>query len=216
MKIGTDSVLLGAWTGCSGPGEALDIGTGTGILALMIAQRCPELSITALEPEEKAFREARENIASSPWSDRITCYQGRLQEYSPENTYSLIIANPPFYDEDIAATGKGRSMARQSAHLPSGDLIEGANRLLAENGCFNLILPETASRNFILKAAEASLYLTRQCLVHPDETKPVKRRLLSFTRKRGEIVQEKICIRKNGIWSPEYRQLTQSYYLSMH
>lgn len=216
MKIGTDSVLLGAWTGCSGPGEGLDIGTGTGILALMIAQRCPELVITALEPEEKAFREARENIAKSPWPDRITCHQLRLQEYLPGKTYSLILINPPFYEEDIAAPGTGRSMARQSAHLPSDDLIEGANRLLAENGCFNLILPETAARSFILKAAEASLYLARQCLVYPDENKPVKRRLLSFVRQRGEIVQDKICIRKNGTWSSEYRKLTEAYYISLH
>ena len=130
MKVGTDGVLLGAWTRGSGK-QALDIGTGTGLIALMIAQNHPGLNIHAIEPHLKASDEAARNFANSPWSDRLHIHSETLQQHQSDTLYDLIVSNPPFYQAAPKAPDAARSMARQSVHLPSEELLQHTSRLLS-------------------------------------------------------------------------------------
>ncbi len=213
MKVGTDSVLLGAWTTCHGFEQGLDIGSGTGILSLMLAQRNPRLHITGIEPNEDAFRQACENMELSPWSDRLRCQASTLQDFNPDRTFNLIISNPPFYEDDTSAPDAGRAQARQASHLSSTELLDGVNRLLTPKGQFAVIQPEDTAIRFILLAAEYGLFLRRQCQVFPDDHKPAHRRMMEFCRTRGEAVQERLMIRKAEVLSAEFKDLTRPFYL---
>ena len=215
MKIGTDSLLLGAWTDAGNCHDALDVGTGTGILSLMLAQRYSELRITGIEPHQKAFQEATVNFRNSPWSNRLISENTTLQDFSVCRKFDLILSNPPYYTENIPSPERGRSQARQAVHLPAEELISCSAQLLAPRGRFILILPEANSISFIVAAAKKGLYVRRQCLIHPDTNMNPNRRMMEFRRKRGVVRQEYIFIRKDGKWSDEYRKLTENYLLRL-
>uniref|UniRef100_UPI00374D869F tRNA1(Val) (adenine(37)-N6)-methyltransferase n=1 Tax=Flavobacterium sp. TaxID=239 RepID=UPI00374D869F len=140
MKVGTDGVLLGAWTPINhNPNSILDIGTGTGIIALMLAQHTSAEQIDALEIDEDAYEQATDNFENSPWSDRLFCYHAGLDEFveEPEDEYDLIVCNPPFYTEDYKTDNEQRDLARFSDAMPFEELIEAADLLLSENGIFS-------------------------------------------------------------------------------
>ena len=161
MKIGTDGVLLGAWAPIKQqPYSILDIGTGTGIIALILAQRSNATQIDALEIEENAYEQATDNFENSPWNDRLFCFHAGLDEFmeEPEDEYDLIVSNPPFYAEDFKTNDDQRDLARFQDALPFEDLIEAADLLLSENGIFAVIIPFKEEERFLTIANEFELY----------------------------------------------------------
>ena len=185
MKIGTDGVLLGAWAPVEeNPFSVLDIGTGTGIIALMLAQRSNAAQIDALEIEENAYEQATDNFENSPWNDRLFCFHAGLDEFmdEPEDEYDLIVSNPPFYAEDYKTNNEQRDLARFQDALPFEDLIEAADLLLSENGILAVIIPFKEEERFLALAHEFELYPTKITRVKGTPTTEIKRSLLAFKR----------------------------------
>lgn len=220
MKIGTDGVLLGAWTPIeNNPFSILDIGTGTGIIALMLAQRSPEEQIDALEIDEEAYEQSVENFENSPWSDRLFCFHAGLDEFieEPEDEYDLIVSNPPFYNEDYKTESKQRDMARFQDAMPFENLIEAAALLLSENGVFSVIVPFKEEDTFLALAKEYELYPIKITRVKGTPTTEIKRSLLAFGRTENIdiTIDELIIETARHIYTKEYIALTNEFYLKM-
>ena len=220
MKIGTDGVLLGAWAPVEqNPFSVLDIGTGTGIIALMLAQRSNAAQIDALEIEENAYEQATDNFENSPWNDRLFCFHAGLDEFmdEPEDEYDLIVSNPPFYAEDYKTNYEQRDLARFQDALPFEDLIEAADLLLSENGILAVIIPFKEEERFLALAHEFELYPTKITRVKGTPTTEIKRSLLAF--KRFELPtlhsDELIIETARHQYTTEYIELTQEFYLKM-
>ena len=161
MKIGTDGVLLGAWTPLiNNPYNLLDIGAGTGILSLMLAQRSNLEQIDAIEIDEGAYEQCVENFEASPWSDRLFCFHAGLDEFvdDPEEEYDLIISNPPFYTDTFKSENTQRDIARFEDALPFEELIEAADLLLSDNGIFSVIIPFKEEAKFVSMCKELDLF----------------------------------------------------------
>lgn len=220
MKIGTDGVLLGAWTPIEHrPFSVLDIGAGTGILALMLAQRSSAEQIDALEIDEEAFEQCVENFENSLWSDRLYCYHAGLDEFmeEPEDEYDLIVSNPPFYSEDYKTESEQRDLARFQDALPFEDLIEAASVLLSENGIFTVIIPYKEESKFIGLAKECNLFPLKITRVKGTPTTDVKRSLLafSFAEKTNFPINELIIETARHQYTEDYIALTKEFYLKM-
>lgn len=220
MKIGTDGVLLGAWTPISNnPFSILDIGAGTGIIALMLAQRSNTEQIDALEIDEDAYEQATDNFENSPWSDRLFCYHAGLDEFveEPEDEYDIIVSNPPFYTEDYKTENEQRDIARFADAMPFEELIEAADLLLSENGIFSVIIPFKEEESFLALAAAYELYPLKITRVKGTPTTEIKRSLLAFTRNETTDfpIDELIIETARHIYTPEYISLTQEFYLKM-
>ena len=220
MKIGTDGVLLGAWTPISNnPFSILDIGTGTGIIALMLAQRSNAGQIDALEIDEEAYEQSVDNFENSPWSDRLFCFHAGLDEFvdEPEDEYDLIVSNPPFYTEDYKTENEQRDLARFQDAMPFNDLIEAADLLLSENGIFAVIIPYKEEHNFLAIAKDYELYPMKITRVKGIATTEIKRSLLAFSRKETIDFQidELIIEISRHQYASEYISLTKDFYLKM-
>lgn len=220
MKVGTDGVLLGAWAPIDhNPFSVLDIGAGTGIIALMIAQRSHAQQIDALEIDEDAYEEATDNFENSPWNDRLFCFHAGLDEFieEPEDEYDLIVSNPPFYSEDYKTKSEQRDLARFQDAMPFEELIESADLLLSENGIFAVILPYKEEENFIVLAKNSELYPTKITHVKGSPTSEIKRSLLAFSRHQSTKVEiDELVIEINRhVYTPEYIALTKDFYLKM-
>ena len=220
MKVGTDGVLLGAWTPIENhPFSILDIGTGTGILALMLAQRSSAQQIDALEIDEDAYEQATDNFENSPWNDRQFCFHAGLDEFveEPEDEYDLIVSNPPFYSEDYKSSNDQRDLARFQDAMPFEDLIEAADLLLSENGIFSVIIPFKEEEKFIDLCAEVELFPLKVTRVKGIPTSEMKRSLLAFSRNETSNfpIDELIIEIARHIYTPEYIALTQDFYLKM-
>ena len=220
MKIGTDGVLLGAWTPLkNNPFSILDIGTGTGIIALMLSQRSHAEQIDALEIDEDAYEQAVDNFENSPWSDRLFCFHAGLDEFveEPEDEYDLIVSNPPFYTEDYKTENEQRDLARFADAMPFEDLIEAAALLLSENGIFSVIIPFKEEEKFMAIAKEYELYPVKITRVKGNPTSEIKRSLLAFTRDENTLISsdELIIETARHIYTPEYIELTKDFYLKM-
>ena len=220
MKIGTDGVLLGAWTPLDhDPFSILDIGTGTGIIALMLAQRSEASQIDALEIDENAYEQSTDNFENSPWNDRLYCFHAGLDEFveEPEDEYDLIVSNPPFYTEDFKTDNEARDLARFADAMPFEDLIEAAALLLSENGIFAVIIPFKEEASFITLAEEYELYPVKITRVKGTTTSEIKRSLLAFGRtKPTEFpIDELIIETARHQYTPEYIELTKAFYLKM-
>ena len=220
MKIGTDGVLLGAWSPLDHtPISILDIGTGTGIIALMLAQRTQALQIDALEIDENAYEQATDNFENSPWNDRLYCFHAGLDEFveEPEDEYDLIVSNPPFYTENFKTDNDARDLARFSDAMPFEDLIEAAALLLSENGIFAVILPFKEEASFIALAEEYELYPAKITRVKGTPSSEIKRSLLAFSRNKPiEFpIDELIIETARHQYTPEYIDLTKDFYLKM-
>lgn len=217
MKIGTDSVLLGAWTPLNHPQSILDIGAGTGLLALMLAQRCDALTIDAVEIDEQAYIECSENFEESPWGDRLFCYHASFEEFFTEmdEPYDLIISNPPFYSTDYKTPEKARNTARFSDALPSKQLLEGVSRLLAVEGYFSVILPYSESETFITLAATFGLFPQKITHTRGNEKSELKRSMMLFARKPLPSYPIHIFTieKERGVYTDEYKELTKEFYL---
>jgi tRNA1Val (adenine37-N6)-methyltransferase len=220
MKIGTDGVLLGAWTPIdNNPRSILDIGTGTGIIALMLAQRSNSEQIDGLEIDEEAYEQAVANFENSPWSDRLFCFHAGLDEFieEPEDEYDLIVSNPPFYTDDFKSATEQRDLARFADAMPFEDLIEAADLLLSENGIFAVIIPFKEEDAFLSLAKEYELYPLKITRVQGTPTSEIKRSLLAFSR--DEIsdfpIDELVIEISRHNYTPEYNALTKDFYLKM-
>lgn len=219
MKVGTDGVLLGAWTDLSHrPNTILDIGAGTGLIALMLAQRSGAETIDAVEAEGAAFEECVENFEASPWGDRLFCYHSGFAEFAGEidDTYQLIVSNPPYFDSLVSGADPARDRARQMASLPFDVLLDGVAQLLAPKGRFSAILPFAAEVSFLREADSVGLYPSRITRVKGNPKAPVKRSLLEFTREEGSCEENTFTIElERHQYTPEYTALTRDFYLKM-
>jgi tRNA1Val (adenine37-N6)-methyltransferase len=219
MKVGTDSVLLGAWTPIDNlPFSILDIGAGTGILSLMLAQRSNAEQIDAIEIDEEAYEQCVENFENSPWGDRLFCFHAGLDEFveEPEDEYDLIISNPPFYTDDYKSENAARDIARFEDALPFEDLLEAADLLLSEKGIFSVILPYKEETKFIDLAKEFELYPFKITRVKGTPTTEIKRSLLAFSRIEKAILNDELIIETaRHQYTDEYIALTKDFYLKM-
>jgi tRNA1Val (adenine37-N6)-methyltransferase len=220
MKIGTDSVLLGAWCPIeNNPFSVLDIGAGTGILSLMLAQRSNAEQIDALEIDDDAYEQCVENFENSPWSDRLFCFHAGLDEFvdEPEDEYDLIISNPPFYAEDYKTDNSQRDLARFQEAMPFEELIEAADLLLSENGIFAVIIPYKEEERFIDLCAEVELFPVKVTRVKGSHTTPIVRSLLAFKRyELSVLTADELVIEINRHeYTDDYINLTKDFYLKM-
>mgnify|MGYP003429750734 FL=1 len=220
MKIGTDGVLLGAWAPIDNhPFSILDIGTGTGIIALMLAQRSAAQQIDALEIDEAAYEQATDNFENSPWNDRLFCFHAGLDEFieEPEEEYDLIVSNPPFYSEDYKTENESRDLARFQDAMPFEQLLEAADLLLSEHGIFTVIIPFKEDENFIALANEFELYPLKITRVKGTPTTEIKRSLLAFSRNETTDlpIDELVIETARHVYTQEYIGLTKDFYLKM-
>lgn len=219
MKVGTDGVLLGAWAPVGhNPFSILDIGAGTGLIALMLAQRSHAEQIDALEIDEDAYEQCVENFEESPWGDRLFCYHAGLDEFmeEPEDEYDLILSNPPFYTEDYTSGNEQRDKARFAEAMPFEDLVEAASILLSDEGVFAVIIPFKEEEKFSALAKEEGLYPFKITRVKGMPTTEIKRSLMAFSRVEQEVVIDELVIETaRHQYTPEYIALTQDFYLKM-
>ena len=220
MKIGTDGVLLGAWTPIdNNPKSVLDIGTGTGIIALMLAQRSDAEQIDALEIDENAYEQAVDNFENAPWGDKMFCYHAGLDEFveEPEDEYDLIVSNPPFHSEDYRSENEQRDLARFQEAMPFEDLIDAAALLLSENGIFSVIIPYKEEERFIDMCAEVELFPIKVTRVKGSHKTQIVRSLLAFKRyELAVLVADELVIEINRHeYTDDYIELTKAFYLKM-
>ena len=218
MKVGTDGVLLGSWAPIHhNPFSVLDIGAGTGIIALMLAQRTNAEQIDALEIDEDAYEQAVDNFENSPWGDRLFCFHAGLDEFieEPEDEYDLIVSNPPFYAEDYKTENEQRDLARFQDAMPFEELVEAADLLLSENGIFAIIIPFKEEAKFIALAKESELYPAKITRVKGTPTSTIKRSLLAFSRNETAVLEiDELTIEiDRHVYTPEYIELTKEFYL---
>lgn len=219
MKVGTDAVLLGAWSALDHmPNTILDIGSGTGILALIMAQRSTAELIDALEIDADAYEQCVYNFETSDWGDRLFCYHASLEEFvgEIEDTYDLIISNPPFYTDHFKSRNEARNKARFEDALPFEELLTSASKLLSVTGQLNVIIPFSEEINFISLAKNVDLYPIRILRVRGQEESPVKRSLISFTFQENKIEVSELTIEiTRHHYTHDYINLTKDFYLKL-
>ena len=221
MKVGTDGVLLGAWTPTANSQKPttniLDIGTGCGLVALMLAQRCPEAHIDAIDIDEAAVEQAKENIAASPFNHQISAYHSSLQNWGNYD-YNLIVSNPPYFKNSLKNPDKGRQTARHTDTLSYEELLQHSARLLTQNGMLALILPAEAETEVRELAATFQLTLTHLTRVYSKESKPARRVLMAFaktleTQNSRTLGDSLILEDDKGGRSRPYQELCKEFYL---
>ncbi len=218
MKVNTDGVLLGAWTNIEAVKTVLDIGTGTGLIALMIAQRC-DAHITGVEIEKNAAEEAFENVQNSKWGNRIFIENTSFQHFTvnAKNKFDLIVSNPPFFSNCLKNANPLLSVARHNHMLPFADIINGAVKLLNPTGKLALILPFDLAQDFVAKASVRGLYLNRLTEVLPFPDKLPNRCLMEFgtEQKNFEIVIMSVFNNSKNEYSQEFKNLARDFYLKL-
>jgi tRNA1Val (adenine37-N6)-methyltransferase len=222
MKVGTDGILLGAWANVSDNSQILDIGTGTGLLALMIAQRSPLSIIDAVEIDDDAYSQAKENIENSPWGDRINIFHASIQDFASYSSkqYDLIISNPPFFEKAIKSSQKSRSLARHSDSLSQADILQIVSQTLKPNGHLAVIYPTDLAVNFLSKAKDFHLFCDRKVYVKPTPKTTIKRILLELSSTLSSTqgqTQETTLVVEEGkhIYTQDYINLAQDFYLNL-
>lgn len=217
MKVGTDGILLGAWAGVGGADAALDIGTGTGLIAIMLGQRAAALTIDAVEIDPEATAEACANAAAAPWAERVTVIEQSIQDYARrcERRYDLIVSNPPFFTGGVHNAEENRTAARHTVKLPHGDLLRAVQQLLQPEGRFAVILPLLEGLRFAEMAQRYKLYPRRRLAVRPRSDKPVNRLLLEFGTETGALDSQTLTLYsdENGTRTTEYSELVAAFYL---
>lgn len=218
MKVGTDGVLLGAWVPNENPDSILDIGTGTGLIALMLAQRFDAGQVDALEIDEEAYEQAVDNFENSDWADRLFCYHASLAEFAAEmdETYDLIVSNPPFYTEDCSSGDEKRDLARRNESLPFEDLIDYSVQLMNETGKLALIIPYKEENRLLKLAADYGLFPQKITRVKGTPHAEIKRSLLlfSFEESTPQIDELTIEIARHQ-YTPEFTELVKDFYLKL-
>lgn len=214
MKVGTDGVLLGAWASCQQ--RILDVGTGSGLIALMLAQRFDNAQVDAIDMDADAVGQATENFARSPWSDRLSCRQIAVQDLAKEDVrYDAIVSNPPYFVDSLKSPNLQRQTARHTDMLSYEELLASCEHLLTADGVLSLILPADSEQLVLDKASSVGLYPTRLVHVYSKPGKPVKRIMLEL-RKRNDQPCEESHFYIESEYSPrsdEYVALTKDFYL---
>ncbi len=215
MKVGVDGVLLGAWVDVENDQQILDIGTGTGLIALMLAQRS-EAQITAIEIEENAATEAAQNVSASPWPGRVTVIHTSLQEFGEVGTakFDHIVSNPPFFSKATRAAYTERTMARHNDSLPFETLIRLSEKLLSDKEKLSVVLPVEAANELDKLAFQNGMFLNRRTDIRPKESKKVNRVLLTWGKLQAVPTLEKLTIyHEDGTFTKDYVLLTRDFYL---
>lgn len=219
MKVGTDGVLLGSWTPLdNNPYSILDIGTGTGLVALMLAQRSYAEQIDALEIEENAYEQAVENFEESPWNDRLFCYHAGLDEFveEVEEEYDVIVCNPPFFESNNQIRNQARKTARFYDVLPFDELIEGVSVLLSDSGVFTVIIPFDEEQKFVSMATGFGLFPFKITHVKGTMTSKIKRSLIAFSKEEQEIVSDILILEiERHHYTSEFKELVKDFYLKL-
>ena len=217
MKVGTDGVLLGAWADAgTGHTRILDVGAGTGLISLMMAQRNPEAEITGIEIEENSYNEAIENIANSPWRNRISVVNENYLEYTSSEKFDMIVSNPPFFTNGLLAPNQARATARHAQELDIFSFLEKAESLLNDNGIISFIYPYADLQLVNESVKKAGLYLNKINYVYPRADLPCKRILCECSRTETHLVERSFSIELDRhIYTPEYIELTKDFYLKM-
>ena len=214
MKVGTDGVLLGAWA--LGGKRILDIGSGTGLISLMMAQRYPEAQVVGIDLDAEACAEARENVAASPFADRVNIVDCRLQDYESVEKFDAIVSNPPFFLNSLKNPDSKRSMARHADSLPFRELFRGVKLLLSDDGVFSAIVPVGVLEAFASEGYMHGFYLLRQCGIKTVERKQPKRYLLTFAKHRSMEMDDMVetMMDSEGNSSEWYAKITEEFYVS--
>ena len=219
MKVGTDGVLLGAWADTGRVRKALDIGTGTGVIALMLAQRAPEAAVHAVEIDRDSYAQAYENARRSPWAARLQVHHSAIQDYAAHRNaeYDLILSNPPFFSGGTFSHNQDRNSVRHTVKLPHGDLLSAVRSLLGPQGRFSVVLPYIEGLRFQELAQSYRLYCRRVLEVKPRPQKPIERLLLEFERGEGKVQKEQLVIQEadSDEWTETYKALTRDFYLKL-
>ena len=216
MKVGTDGVLLGAWTNLGSANRILDVGTGTGLIALMLAQRTKDATITAIDIDADAVGQAQENVLDSPWKDRIEVALQDVCTYAPDGLFDSIVSNPPYFVNSLKCPDGQRTKARHTDSLDANRLIGKVTELLAPEGRFSLILPADQTDELLRIAEEKGLYPSRITRVITRPGLPPKRVLVEF-RKTTQICEETELVVEldRHVYSEDYIALTKDFYLKM-
>ncbi|MDR1543475.1 MAG: methyltransferase [Prevotellaceae bacterium] len=214
MKVGTDGVLLGAWCSIGEAKTALDIGCGTGVIALMLAQRNPNLRVDAVEIDENSAKEAVFNVKNSPFKDRIAVFCENIVSTTLNNQYDLIVSNPPFFENSLKPPCKQRAAARHTDSLSFEQLVKISSENLTENGVFSVVLPALQTENFIEICKEFSLNLFRRTDVFTTPTSKLRRCLLEFSKQDIPLFYNHLTIEySSNNFTSEYKNLMQEFYL---
>jgi len=214
MKVGTDGILLGAWANVHSPGRILDIGTGTGLLALMLAQRFPEARIDAIELDPSASAQASDNVSQSPFAQRISVWQADARTFSPAWTYDLVVCNPPYFADGPKPDSKARQRARDASFLSQKDLIEVCSRIAHAHTCLAFVLPYVGLASLEQGMAEARWYPNRRMLIQPNAEKSISRALVQFGRKKYSFTNDVLTLQTGNppLYTADFRSLTQDFY----
>ncbi len=214
MKTGTDGVTLGAWVSCRDVHSVIDVGAGSGLISLMIAQRSPVARIHAVEIDPGAASDARFNVDASPWSRRIDVVNDDISHYTPDTPPDLIVSNPPFFNTGETSADSCRVAARHESSLTCRTLLEYACANLADTGRLAIIIPAERSDEIIYNAEMIHLKVRRQCLLHSKPDQVPFRVMIEFMRHDGPIELEDMTIRgHHGYYTPEFKKLTENFYL---
>ena len=215
MKVGTDGVLLGAWAPVDDAVRILDVGTGTGLIALQMAQRNTHAFVTAIEIDSDAAMQAMENTQVSPWAERIGVVCADFKDFHPDGMYDLIVSNPPFFVDALRCPDRARNRARHAGELNYDSLFQHSAELLTENGRISVIVPYEVEKLVEDAAWVHSLYLEHRTRVCTKEGKPPRRVLMTFGRKLQMFREDVLCISSSdGSYTEAYQNLTGEFYLN--
>ncbi|MCB5308750.1 tRNA(1)(Val) (adenine(37)-N(6))-methyltransferase TrmN [Yersinia massiliensis] len=218
MKVGTDGVLLGAWVPVEKARKALDIGCGSGLIALMIAQRSsPEVIIDGVELEPEAAQQASSNVALSPWAERVNIYAQDVHEFAKNHLhqYDLIVSNPPYFAPAVACRDEARDTARYTGSLTHDALLDCAEKLLTEDGVFCVVLPHDLGVELVRLAEQKSWFTRSRVDIRDRPGKPLHRMLLTLSRQFGTTDYQHLDLRQSeGVYSPEFCALLSDFYLN--
>lgn len=219
MKVGTDGVLLGSWAKVERAGSILDIGCGTGLISLMVAQRNQLAKITAIDISESAIKDTQHNFNASPWKERLIAQNIELSDFtkSSNKSFDCIVCNPPFFNRSLKSESQAKNHARHDDSLPFDKLFEHASKLLSENGLLSIIIPSDRKDETIKIASTQNLFLQRETNVYPKlESDTPKRALLEFGYCKNQTATSNLYIEKERhIYTNEYQALTKEFYLAM-
>jgi tRNA1Val (adenine37-N6)-methyltransferase len=216
MKVNTDGVLLGAWAEVCQNDRVLDIGTGTGVIALMIAQKASNCTVIGIDIDKDSCLEAKENVENSIFANQVSIEQISIQEYAENNKISFdhIVSNPPFFSGGTFSANENKANVRHTIKLPHGDLLKSVNSLLDTEGQFSLILPFIEGLRFQELAERSGLFLNKKTSVRHHESKPIERLLLGFSKTKSKLIENEIYLTE-GIektFTQDYINLTKDFY----
>lgn len=216
FRVGTDGVLLGAAADVSGAERILDIGSGTGLIAMMLAQRSAA-EIHAIEPDMASFEQLKENIAGCRWSGRVNLHNKKLQDFYPGITFDLVVSNPPFFTDSLKNPDQQKASFRHDVTLTHNDLLEGAARLTGFDGRFVVIMPWAEGNLLIAEAAGFGLYSNHILKIRPLPTSPFRRMIITFSRLKTKPSENILTIEhgRRHDFTEEYRKLTGDFYLKL-